>query len=66
MEKTVNRPKVKICGLTRIEDADFLNEAGADYAGFVFYEKSRRNVSLKKAKHLLLTFYRYMEHSKQK
>lgn len=49
MEKTINRPKVKICGLTRIEDADFLNEAGADYAGFVFYEKSRRNVSLKKA-----------------
>ena len=49
MEKTINIPKVKICGLTRIEDADFLNEAGADYAGFVFYEKSRRNVSLKKA-----------------
>ena len=49
MEKTINRLKVKICGLTRIEDADFLNEAGADYAGFVFYEKSRRNVSLKKA-----------------
>ncbi len=49
MEKTINRPKVKICGLTRIEDADFLNEAGADYAGFVFYEKSRRNVNLKKA-----------------
>ena len=49
MEKTINRPEVKICGLTRIEDADFLNEAGADYAGFVFYEKSRRNVSLKKA-----------------
>lgn len=39
-------PKVKICGITTMKEADWLNAAGADYAGFVFYEKSRRNVSM--------------------
>lgn len=42
----MREPKIKICGLTRIEDAKALNEAQADYAGFVFYEKSKRNVSI--------------------
>lgn len=38
--------EVKICGLTDPGEAVFLNEAGADYAGFVFFEKSKRNVTL--------------------
>ena len=39
--------KIKICGLTRPEEADFLNENRADYAGFVlFYEKSKRNMTI--------------------
>lgn len=37
--------KIKICGLKRIEDAKYVNEAKADYAGFVFWDKSSRNVS---------------------
>ncbi len=41
--------KIKICGLTRYEEAEYLNEAKADLAGFVFYEKSKRNVSFEKA-----------------
>lgn len=45
----MREPKIKICGLTTIEDAKALNEAQADYAGFVFYEKSKRNVSVKDA-----------------
>ena len=44
--------KVKICGLTKPEDAGYLNEAGADYAGFVFYEKSKRNLDLKRAEEI--------------
>lgn len=41
---------VKICGLTRPEEAGYLNEAGADMAGFVlFFPKSRRCVSIEQA-----------------
>jgi len=35
--------KVKICGLSRIEDIDAVNRALPDYIGFVF-AKSRRRV----------------------
>jgi phosphoribosylanthranilate isomerase len=45
--------KVKICGLTRQEEAAYLNEAGADYAGFVFFEKSKRNVTIPQAKEII-------------
>ncbi len=45
--------KVKICGLTRKEEAAYLNEAGADYAGFVFYPQSKRNVSIEEAKEIM-------------
>lgn len=45
--------KVKICGLSRTEDVEAVNTYGADYAGFVFFEKSKRNVSYEKAEMLL-------------
>lgn len=37
--------KIKICGLFRPVDADYVNEAMPDYAGLVFWEKSRRRVN---------------------
>ncbi len=37
--------RVKICGLTRSEDVRAAVGAGAAYVGFVFYEKSPRNLS---------------------
>lgn len=45
--------KVKICGLSREADIEAVNAAGADYAGFVFFEKSKRNISFARAEELL-------------
>lgn len=39
------RTRVKICGITRCEDAQLAVDAGADVVGLVFYEKSPRFVS---------------------
>ncbi len=45
---------VKICGITTIEEIEFINEAKPDFAGFVlFVSKSKRNISVEQAKKLL-------------
>lgn len=38
--------QVKICGITRPADLSAVAEAGARYAGFVFFPKSPRNLSV--------------------
>ena len=42
-------PKIKICGLTRLEDAQAAAELGADAVGLVFYAKSKRCVDVAQA-----------------
>lgn len=37
-----NSTKIKICGITNLEDARYASGALVDYLGFIFYEKSPR------------------------
>ena len=42
--------KIKICGLSREVDIDYVNEAKPDYIGFILnFPKSRRNISPERA-----------------
>ncbi len=45
--------KVKICGITRLEDAQLAVELGAFAVGFIFYEKSPRAVSATQARAII-------------
>ena len=47
--------KVKICGLTNLEDAQTAVAAGADYLGFIFYPPSKRSVDINTAKVIVQT-----------
>jgi phosphoribosylanthranilate isomerase len=49
---SLHRTRIKICGITRVEDATAAVRAGADAIGLVFYPPSPRCVGLEQAKAL--------------
>src|SRR5271165_3843019 len=52
------RVRVKICGLTRVDEAVACLQAGADYIGLNFHPGSRRFVDLSQAKQIIQAIYR--------
>ena len=49
-QSPLNLPQIKICGLTRLDQAMAAAELGADAIGFVFFKKSPRNLSMAAAR----------------
>ncbi len=49
----MQRVRVKVCGLTTVENARVVANAGVDSIGLVFFKKSLRNVSIAKAEQIV-------------
>ncbi len=54
-------PKVKICGITNVEDAKAAIDAGADLLGFNFYPQSPRYVEPQKAQKIITKLPAFMD-----
>lgn len=52
-ETHIKRTRIKICGITRSEDALYAAELGVDAIGLVFYSKSPRYVTAAEAREVL-------------
>ncbi len=48
----MSRPRLKICGITRLEDALLLSSLGVHALGFIFFPKSPRYISPERAREI--------------
>ena len=56
----MGKTKVKVCGLTREEEAEMLADCRVEFAGMVlFFPKSKRNVTLQQAEQILAALKKY-------
>lgn len=53
--------KIKICGITNVEDATWVANLGADYLGLNFTKESKRKISAEKAQQIINTLPPYIE-----
>lgn len=68
----MSQPKIKICGITNLEDAELSLEAGASFLGFNFYQSSKRYIEPEKAREIVAAlpsdkkyFGVFVNHSRQ-
>jgi len=61
MVKQSHRVKIKICGMTSMEDTLLAVNGGADAVGFIFYKKSPRCISAKTVKSIIATLPPFVE-----
>lgn len=47
------RTRIKVCGITRLEDARYAVAAGVDALGFIFAEKSKRRIDPDQARQII-------------
>ncbi|HEX9924516.1 MAG TPA: N-(5'-phosphoribosyl)anthranilate isomerase, partial [Anaerolineae bacterium] len=52
--------KIKICGITSLEDAQVAVEAGVDLLGFIFYEPSPRYVAPERVRDIVAGIREYV------
>ena len=56
----MGKTKVKVCGLTREEEAKMLADCQVEFAGMVFFfPKSKRNVTIQQAEKVLAALRKY-------
>ena len=56
----MGKTKVKVCGLTREEEAEMLADCRVEFAGMVlFSQKDKRNVTLQQAEKILAALKKY-------
>lgn len=54
-------PRVKVCGMTRLQDAELAVELGAWALGMIFYEQSPRRCSIEQAQRIAAAMRRRVE-----